>query len=100
MELIFICKADLKIHSVKRSQEIYRLRRYPLFPLPFLTLAIVLLNLIPSGCCQIWPEALRPGPPRGWVLLAWVTGKQTHSSLGYRLQRPWNLSEPHRGVLP
>lgn len=79
MELI-TCKVDLKIHSVK-SQEIYRLRRYPLFLLSFLTLAFVLLNLIPSGC-QIWTEALRPRSPRGWGA----------SGLGHReaeTQFPW-----------
>lgn len=39
MELIFICKADLKIHPVKRSQEVYQFEKVSLFPLPFLTLA-------------------------------------------------------------
>lgn len=101
MELIFICKADLKIHPVKRSQEVYRFKKVS--PLSS--------TISKSGHCALefhskWvlPDLARS--PQAWVTygVGSASGlrhrRQRHSSLGYRLKRLWNLSEPHHGVLP
>nr|KAF6343053.1 hypothetical protein mPipKuh1_010772 [Pipistrellus kuhlii] len=100
--LFLSARSIYKCTQVKRSQEIYRFEKVS--PLS--------ATISTSGRCapeshsrRVLPALARSpqawGTPRGWaVLLAWVTGRQRHSSLGYRLQRPWSLSEPHRGVLP
>lgn len=71
MQLIFVCKPDLKQHPVQGVRRSVRFRKPPLFLPPLLTLAVMPPNLIP----RVLPQVARA--PSGWplglrVLVGWV----------------------------
>lgn len=88
MELIFICKADLKQSPTEWSQEGYQFEKVS--PLSFTISNWPLCSWmrpsqtsLQAGAARFGPEALRDGSLWGWAVLpAWVTERQRHSSLG------------------
>lgn len=92
MQLIFVCKPDLKQHPVQGVRRSVRFRKPPLFLPPLLTLAVMPLNeAVPNLIPRVLPQVARA--PSGWplglrVLLGWVRRNRDAGALDWTPEAP------------